>query len=212
MKKLMFLAIVSLCSGLAALAQPATNFGYMNSRYVDSSLDKPIVHDGMYVGLSWNFELGNGFGVEPGLEWSYLVCSDTKGIEIGEIFSASATYMSTENYLDIPVKFNYGYELGAVRLFAYAGPIVSFGLSSVSKVKTVGGGNVLGDVTGPGSKINRYKNGDYSRFDVLMGAGAGIDFGLIRLVAGYSWGLLYRIPDTESLHRNQIKVGLAYMF
>ena len=57
-------------------------------------------------------------------------------------------------------------------------------------------------------------NKAYKRFDILMGAGLGVElFGILNVTAGYDWGLFNQSKlDGVKLHRNQFNVGLGISF
>lgn len=95
----------------------------------------------------------------------------------------------------------------------FAGPTLSFNISSNTKTK----GSALGTDTGT-SKVNTkdfFENlgGKYSSFDLMMGAGAGVDIAnTIRVKLGYDWGMVNRGDSDIQLHRQQLKLGIAFLF
>ena len=55
--------------------------------------------------------------------------------------------------------------------------------------------------------------GKYGAFDLMLGAGAGVDvLNMIRVKFGYDWGLVNRGNDDLKLHRQQLKLGVAFIF
>ena len=47
----------------------------------------------------------------------------------------------------------------------------------------------------------------------MMGAGAGVDIAnMIRVKFGYDWGMINRGDSDIQLHRQQLKLGIAYLF
>ena len=95
-------------------------------------------------------------------------------------------------------------DLGAAKVFAYAGPSLQMGLASTSKI-TVGGTT---------NTTNNYDNDSYGRMNVLVGGGIGADIAdMLRLTVGYDFGLLDRnSSDNVSLKTSQLHVGVAYLF
>ena len=54
---------------------------------------------------------------------------------------------------------------------------------------------------------------DISRFDVQLGAGAGIKYNAIILRFSYDWGLIDRLTiEPSKFKANDMKISLAYMF
>lgn len=116
-----------------------------------------------------------------------------------------------EHYLNIPVRFDYGAELApGVRGFVYAGPTLSFGLASSTKLTASIAGYSADKV------FDNYSDGsDYGRMDVLLGGGIGVDVNKIRFTVGYDCGMLNRYTGDASntaRHRNQLTAGLALLF
>ena len=215
MKKILKIALAASMALLAtdAFAQLSVGVGYgLSSVNTKSKTLKEFKEganmSGFYAGIGYNLPIVAGFGVEPGVY--YVFANSTKPIiSLGSI--ADLKTKSQEHYIDIPVKFNYGFELGGnLRVFAYAGPTFSFGLiSRVSTYATTASGNTEKNVT------QLYgKSKDYSQFDVLMGIGGGVDVAKnIRLTLGYDFGLLDRNKtDDLKRHRNFLHVGVAYLF
>lgn len=47
----------------------------------------------------------------------------------------------------------------------------------------------------------------------MLGAGVGVDLlEKLRVKFGYDWGLLNRGDDSIKLHRQQLKLGVAWIF
>ena len=106
----------------------------------------------------------------------------------------------------MPVYLNLGFNIGAnSRLFLFAGPTVQLGL--VSTVQASAGSLSSG-------KVNRYKDSDYSRTNVLLGGGLGLNLGKIQITAGYDQGMfnLDTSGDGTKRIKRYAKAGLAYIF
>ena len=208
----------------SAFAQINIGAGYLQSTATYQAKDGADVNstksNGFYAGLGYEITLMQGLSVIPGIYYSYLYSDDAGSTAIGTVANASLKTNLKEQYLNIPVTVNFGYNLTRdVRLFAFGGPTASIGLSSVSHYDS--SVTVIGiNITDSGDTDNYSGTEDnpatYGRFDILMGAGAGADImGKFRVTFGYDWGLLNRNVDSNSTairHRNQLKAGVAFLF
>lgn len=180
----------------------ANAFAQVGVGYVNSSLSSKIGNvsettstNGLYLGGHFNIPIAGGLGIAPGLYWEYLS---------GENGSTVVT-KTNEHYLSVPVMFNYSYPVSnAFSVFAYAGPGINFGLSSKASA------TLLGNTT----TTDLYKDSDYSRWDITIGGGIGVDIlNMIRVEAGYNYGMLDRnTADNMTAHRSEFHVGVAYLF
>jgi hypothetical protein len=223
MKKIVTIVTAALVS-VAALAQISVGGGYLQSTSTYQAKAGGDVHssaaNGFYVGAGYEMELMKGITLTPGVYYSYLTSNDASSGSIGGIVSGSTKTKLTEQYLNVPVMVNLGYNLNRdLRLFAFGGPTISLGLSSKSHYDS--NVSIVGINLGDSGDIDNYagSNGNastYSRFDVLLGAGAGVDIkDKIRVTVGYDWGMLNRNTDANSTgiqHRNQLKAGVALLF
>ena len=205
----------------SAFAQINVGAGYLQStatyQYKSGADVNSTKSNGFYAGLGYEVTLMKGLSVTPGIYYSYLYSGDAGSTAIGTVANASLKTNLKEQYLNIPVTINFGYNLTRdLRLFAFGGPTASFGLSSVSHYDA--SVTVIGINLSDSGDTNNYAGSPatYGRFDILMGAGAGADImGKFRITVGYDWGLLNRIVDSNSTairHRNQLKAGIAYLF
>ncbi|MBR0245762.1 MAG: PorT family protein [Bacteroidales bacterium] len=223
MKKFGIIALFALIS-VAASAQINVGAGYLQSTATYQAKSGADVNstksNGFYVGLGYEIPLMQGLSVTPGIYYSYLYSDDAGSTAIGTVATGSLKTNLKEQYLNIPVTVNFGYNLTRdLRLFAFGGPTASIGLSSVSHYDA--SVTVIGiNISDSGDTDNYSGTSDnpatYGRFDVLLGAGAGADImGKFRITVGYDWGLLNRNVDSNSTairHRNQLKAGIAYLF
>jgi len=200
MKKIFAAVLASsmMLVGIQAHAQMAVNAGYVNSTMTTKIGNTKSSGDvnGFRAGVTYNIPVVAGLGVEPGLDFEMLFTSDAK--------SGYLTGSVTEGYVQIPVMANYGIELMPdCRLFAYAGPTLSVGVISNSKI-TAGGIDAT---------LKNYENDSYERIDVLVGGGVGFDINNIRVKVGYNAGLLDRDNGKlMELHRSEIALGLGWLF
>lgn len=202
-------AAAMMFSAGTAFAQINVGAGYVNSVDKTKVDDKTSTNtmNGFYVGGGYSIPIVAGLKVTPGVYYNFLTKSDAASV--GSI--ATLTGDLQEHYLNVPVSFSYGYEFTPdFKVFAYAGPTFSVGLASKTKVT----GSALGVTTD--KTIDNYdEDYKYGRFDVLLGAGAGVDlFGSVRVSVGYDFGLVNRYTGDADLtrHRNQLVVGVAYLF
>ena len=233
MKRLFLLLSVAALLGAAGVASAQTigiGAGYVNSvnRTVpDGATLNTVGFDGFYLGVTYGLPIGNGLSLEPGFQYEFL----TKSRNILPLVKEN----DTDHYIDIPVHLNYSLPVNEMmKFFVTAGPTFAIGLASQSKFSALGYSavydNYLGEVDADflGSGIMEYiaqlspyvseyfnRGNGYSRFDVLLGIGAGIDLSeIFRFKVGYDWGLLNRYSnDTGATrHRNRLTVGVAYLF
>lgn len=151
---------------------------------------------GAYIGADYTLDLGQGLGVLAGLKGAFLTNTETTSL-LGE----TGTTKTNDLYLAVPVQAVYTYALSNdLKLFGFAGPSFSFGLSSKSTFTN----NVTDDVT---VTDNYGDDSKYGKFNVFLGAGVGADImNTIRIKAGYDIGLLNRSSADNT------KVGDAQWF
>lgn len=204
--------------GTNASAQLSASVGFTSSSttFDVSILKKKTNLEGVYGGLTYNIVLsedGTGtFGMAPGVYVSYLTKQNA--------YIAVMKGKINESYLTIPFDFNYSFNVAdGTKLVLFAGPSLSCGLSSdvsVNQLTSFGEQNGLGAVMG--DSIDMYDGLvsqfiGYDRFDILLGGGIAMDFeDMIRFSIGYDAGLLNRGGSVVGVHRNQLHIGLAYMF
>ena len=203
MKKIVtILAASMMLFGVNAIAQPSIGAGYLSSTETfksgnSSSTDKTPMN-GFYVGLSYTLPIVGGLNFTPGVYYGYATRDNVVDAIITKINAGKRKDM----YINVPLHFSYGLDLtDALRLFVYGGPSASIGVSS----KTVSGNTT----------IDRYgENSNLQRFDIMLGAGAGLEFNeMIRFQVGYDWGMLNRYnTNNYSVHRNQLTAGVAFLF
>lgn len=207
MKKIFVIIIAAsmMLVGVEAFAQVSVGAGWVNSTLTTKTGDVKTNpnSNGFYLGASYNLSIAEGFGLAPGLYYEFLGGKNSFG---GELSASSTT---TEHYLDVPVMFNYGFELAPdCKLFAFAGPTLQFGLASNVKYKA-GAADINAE-----TKISNY-DGDYGRFDCLIGGGVGFQISAIQIKVGYNYGLVNRYTggvDNLSTHRSAVHIGVGYAF
>ena len=222
--KRFFLSAVLAIIAVSASAQINFGAGYLRSTATYQAKSGADVNNtlsnGFYAGLGYETSLMKGLGLSAGVYYSYLYSDDAGSTAIGTVATGTLKTNLKEQYINVPVALNFGYNLTRdLRLFAFGGPTFSLGLSSMSHYDA--SATIVGITLSDSGDTDNYAGTDdkaspYGRFDILLGAGAGVDFlGKYRLTVGYDWGMLNRNVDSESTairHRNQLKVGVAYLF
>lgn len=212
MKKIfaIVLSAALLLMGTQANAQLSFGAGYLNSTLKVNSDNTNF--NGFYLGGSYNIHLVAGLGVAPGLYYSMVSkkMQDGAAVKIPgvAIFSQNLAFNWTEHALNVPINFNYGFDLARdTRVFLFAGPTLQLGLASAVKLSAKGivTDNLKGDC---------YKDGDYNRFNCLLGGGVGFEVADVQITIGYDYGLLDLSPKdgNVSTHRSFLKIGAAYIF
>lgn len=203
--------------GTQAYAQLSVGAGFMNAQDKTVTVATTIVGNGTstekldlnggYAGVSYNLAIPavNGLGLAPGAFLSALFGNndDTKYTDIA---------------VNIPVNVTFGYNLASdFKLVAFAGPALQIGL--IKKSSYTSGGTTT---------INDYYSEDFyaprKRFNVLVGAGAGIEVAnKYQVMVGFDWGLLKTYDATTTVpvvgsatvtatRPMQIKIGVGYNF
>ena len=203
MKKIIALAITALiCAN--AFAQISVGAGYMGSltreKLSGAQKMRNLNANGAYIGAGYTIALTNDWSITPGLYYSFASCNETwmKGL-------AESTGRLNEHYVSIPVHFSVRWD----DFFIYLGPSLEVGLSSVYTDKT----SIIG-LPVVETKFNYYDgHHDYSRFNVMLGAGIGYDVtDSIRVTAGFDYGFLDRSTTSyNAIQENLFHIGVAYV-
>lgn len=198
----LIIAAAVMLFAVEANAQIGVGVGYNMLNNVQKALDEDEsgALNGFYVEATYdiNFlERSRGeLGLQPGLRFSYAGDHESE-----EALGVKVKASENETYLDIPVLVKYSYDLDAVKLSAFAGPVLSCGLSSVAKVS-------VDDNT---TKASNYGDESvYGRFDVKLGLGIGAAFmDKFNAKLGYNVGLLNRY--TGNLDDLTFRTGVFYV-
>ncbi len=157
--------------------------------------------NGAYAGFSYNLPIAGNFGIAPGLYYSLLMSNESTnfvGLDLGS--------KVREHYVNVPVYFNFGFNLGqSSKLFIFAGPTAQFGIASSSELSAAGVSS---------GKFDRFKDGNLSRTNVLVGGGLGLNISKIQITLGYDQGLfnLDTADDGTKIIKSYAKAGIAYLF
>lgn len=169
--------------GYSASAQFKITAGYLNSKITFSESS-----------VSASYE-GNGF--YAGGLYEAPIGDFGLSIEPGILFDYINYKVYGEStaiyYFRVPVHVNYSFEVAdAATIFMGAGPSV---------------------VCGAGGEDDPFQDGAFKRFDLQIGALAGVRFAdHFELRAGFDFGLLKPTDAEIKNHRNAVTVGLAYAF
>lgn len=207
MKKFI-LTLALVAAATSAFAQIRIGAGYTNNSTASPSDDEALVTRGFYVEGTYDIALGSNFAIVPGLRYSFAGNKEVQGIEIDDVDLADVEAALAEHNIYVPVMFQCSVPVGAVKLFAFAGPTFQFAISSMMNVAaSVLGFEVDEDVSLLG------EDGLLKRGDIAVGGGVGAEFGKFQIKAAYDYGLMNRsILESETLKSQQIRVGVSYLF
>ena len=205
MKKIILTLALVAAAATSAFAQFGIGAGYANNNQKVG--ENSSATNGFFVEGTYSIPVAGEFSIVPGVRYTYLgettsAATNIAGINIG----GSSTLV--EHYLAIPVMAQYGIDLGAAKILAFAGPTFNLGLASQTKVEASVAG-ISAD-----KPINNYgDNSIYSRTNVFVGGGLGIEISSFQIKAAYDFGLLNRYnSDNVTCKDNQFRVGVAYLF
>lgn len=191
------LAAAALLAGVEAQAQMSVGAGYLN---ITQSFDNTSANgNGAYAGLSFNIPLAGGFGIAPGV---YYTFSNYKQDAAWGLLKGS----TTEHAINVPLNLNFGYNLARdMRAFIFGGPTFQYGLSSKTKTDVAGAATVNGD---------NYADDGTQRFVVYAGGGLGMDIAnKFQVTVGYDHSVTNMIKsDSHKVGRGLLKIGAAMLF
>lgn len=208
MKKIILsIALVAIAAS-SAMAQVGVGVGYLSSTATSKISDSSssTTSNGFYAGGDYDVNVAKNLYIAPGLYYGFTQYK-TEG-SVGSL--ASATSTTTDQYLAVPVNVKYSYPVASnIKLFAYAGPRLDFGLSSKTKVTA----SALG-VSGEETVDNYGDDSNYNRVDLSLGCGCGVElFDMVRVSVGYNFGFLdLNKSDNITTKKNSLNVGAAFIF
>ena len=194
-------AAVMMTVATNSFAQLSVGAGYLHAgdQITLQGISDPfeVGMNGAYAGFSYNLPISDLIGIAPGLYYSLLMCDDSfediPGTDI----------KIREHFVNVPVYFNLGFNVGAnSRLFLFAGPTVQLGVASKTTYPALS------------TTHDNYKDNDYSRTNVLLGGGLGLNLGRFQITAGYDHGMfnLDKSGDGTKRIKRYAKAGVAYRF
>ena len=196
MKKIILTLALAAVAAIGAHAQIGVGVGYTQKNFSDVFENE----GGLFVGANYNIELVNGLAVAPGIDFAMVS------------YKKDDLNYQKENYLAIPVMFNYAINLvDGFKLVPYLGPTFSYGISSKAK-----GGVSWGGITLSSDEYDVYETfDDYNRLDIMIGGGVALDImDMVRVQIGYNLGLLNRNNDSDgtAIKTQGLNFGFAYLF
>lgn len=216
MKKIILTLTVLAASAGMAIAQPSVDAGYlysMNKEMIGSNVIDAAAQ-GFFAGASYTCNIANGLDVNTGLYYNYLTSSDSDSADILGIPTGYDLKLN-EHYISLPVNLRFGTFIGdGIKVFAFAGPSLSYCVSSTTRYNVSVNLPIIGNI-GKEDTLNNFElDEDLKPFDVLVGGGLGTEIqGLVRIQAGYRYGLLDRDGgEDSSLHRSEIFAGVSFIF
>ena len=195
MKKIILTLALAAVAAIGAHAQIGVGVGYTQKNFSDVFKNE----GGLFVGANYNIELVNGLAVAPGIDFAMVS------------YKKDDLNYQKENYLAIPVMFNYAINLvDGFKLVPYLGPTFSYGISSKAK-----GGVSWGGITLSSDEYDVYETfDDYNRLDIMIGGGVALDvMDMVRVQIGYNIGLLNRnnSSDGTAIKTSGVNFGEAHL-
>lgn len=207
------LAAGLLLAGADAFAQITVFGGLMDSTLnlnQDGQDPQKQSSTGIYAGATYEFDLPvKGLSVVPGLYFTSTKKQSEDGVSLFGVSQAAKSKYS-ECTLNLPALARYSFSLNHDSIgYVKFGPTLQLGLSSKTKTEDTG-------IIESNRLADHYTNGDFKRFDLLLGIELGIEFHNIVLMGGYNHGLLNLAGSNYSsdvrIYRGFAYVGLGYKF
>ena len=201
MKKVFAIAAALMLIGTTAFAQ-SLGAGYVQSTQTMGS--NSATSNGFYAGVGYSAEILPGLSLNPGLYYEFLTSSSSAS---AWIFGANTK--TQEHYVNVPLHLSFAYSFAPTfKMFVYGGPTANVGIASSTKSTLSAGSHSTSGTT------DNYKDSDYSRFDIMLGGGIGVELmNKIRFTVGYDMGMLDRnTRENVTLKRNRLTAGAALVF
>ena len=116
MKKIILTLALAAVAAVCANAQIGIGVGFASTTLKGDNTTTDL--SGLTFGASYNIPLVNGLAVAPGIQFAM------------QNYKKDDNNYRKENYIAIPVLFNYGIELvDGIKLVPYLGPTLSYGIS-----------------------------------------------------------------------------------
>ena len=208
MKKVILTLALAAAAAVCANAQIIVSAGYdggtTKSTYTSgsTSLTESDNYSGFYVNATYNYNIGNGLGVQAGIGATFYGRKD-----VDDAVIATYTIKYTTIELAIPVLVNYKYQLtNDFAVGAFAGPEFGFDLVDKSKITN----NKNSDVT-----VNNYmEDEDHQGFALIAEEGLFVEYAQKYRLTFSAYQQLNNGTKTENatLKNNGISVGVSYIF
>lgn len=190
------LAAAALLAGVQASAQISVGAGYLNITQTQGGANAN--GNGAYAGLSFNIPIAGGFGIAPGVYYSFANYEQSS-------FFGLVQGTTNEHAVNVPLNLNFGYNLAKdMRAFIFGGPTFQYRLAS----KTKNAAGSLSDVT------DNFANDYNQRFVIYAGGGLGMDIAnKFQVTVGYDHSVTNMIKsDDNKVARGLLKIGVAALF
>lgn len=218
--KILMAAALTLVS-IGASAQFGVKFGYANlpqRMKASGVVVKPGNLNGFNAGVFYDIRFPlSGLSLRPGLSYTY-----GGGKFGGEViaFDEEISIKQREHIVNLPIDVKYAYGFtNDFKVYAFAGPRLAVGLSSTFKAREDGETAKVNNFTGKIVENGETEDGGsgiFSRFDVRLGIGTGVQCRSLLFEVGYDWGMLDRFTgDAASgatYKMGQLFVGVGFMF
>lgn len=220
MKKLkLSLVIGLLCMASLVSAQSAFTSikgGLNMSNFYGDNLSDKDVKPAFHIGVGIDLEFLTDISLQTGLYFSSKGAEYTTDIPIG---IGDVEYDVTANYIQLPIHLAYKIEVRpGSKVFFHAGPYMAYGISGKRNIKSKYTAD-LDRYFGQKEVDTFDKHYGYKRFDLGVGAGVGIEFGVILIDLGLDMGLkniarnIEDIPMYRPNNRNlSAHLSIGYKF
>lgn len=179
--------------------------------YNNTTVSDTASLSGFYAGIDYTIPLSGDLNVTFGLQGRYNTASDSSSASLFGLASGKVKRTDNQFVLDVPILFNYGFDLGGAKLSLFLGPTISYALSGSTKIE--GSASVLGIGGNTSSESNWYKadEGNMSALDMSGTAGVILTLSDIRFFLGYNMGLLnLSKSDNTTIKASNLFAGVGY--
>ena len=219
MKKIVKLLLIAAMATIAVSASAqiglGVKVGYANAKgkfRAGSDYFWSVPQHGVRLGVFYDLPLWKkddmGLTFRPGINYTYL------GSPSVIVSVRDRGFKDRNHLLGIPVDVKFYYAIGECKLYAFAGPKFSVGLSYLMKSGTAHAEAYTGKANrSDGSTIQAEPL--FHRFNLLIGGGIGAEFKRAFIEIGYDWELLDEIRDKTlgyKMRRGMLGVDLGYTF
>lgn len=220
--KKLLVVVAAVVFSMNMAAQFSINLGYSNTEAVSrinvlgvKSTDKQVIN-GASLGFAYDLSLMKVLGLNMGLDYTFSY--DKKGIKTDDKFTGYSTQYHT---LGVPVRLMVNIPFGDdYKFFIYGGPRFTFDVAG--SVQSYLANEKVGDPISlykdtELSTIDDFKDLDPTRFNILVGPGAGFQIKNFIVKGGYDWGIINMntnkdTQDAHKLYKNNwyVTVGVAF--
>lgn len=213
-------------------------FGYIHTTYYEKELltegsnKEKYPLDGFQIGVNYDLPIiRKTLYFEPGLY--YVYGNSYSSMQKEEFAGARLSRSHSDHSLNIPLKFKYTYDFTrTVKITADLGPTLSFGLANNYKFTTKIGeesfyykynaytGKPKTNIDDPiqsGIIANMIPKSSYRIFDVLVGAGVGVElWNMLGFRLSYEYGCVNRASkanrDFFKIHKDLLNLSVSVRF